>query len=96
MQAGGCYWLSGVLLPFVGVASSVVLIYSIHSAYERMDQWREKEKQFEGKHPLVVLYTESKHHKSLLFTTLMPWLLIVVWVVFAALIHILQPQAGGM
>jgi hypothetical protein len=96
MQSNGCYWLSGVLLPLVGVASSVVLLYSIHAAYERMDQWRAKEQEFEGKHPLIVLYPEDKHHKSLLFTTLMPWLLIVVWMAFAILIHVLQPQAGGM
>jgi hypothetical protein len=96
MNWHGFYWFSGVLLPFVGVAASAVLLYSIHAAYGRLDQWRAREKLFEGKHPLIVLYPEDKHCKSLLFTSLMPWLLIGVWVVFAALIHVFQPQGGGM
>jgi hypothetical protein len=92
----GVYWFSGVLVPLVGIAASGVLLFSIHAAYGRMDEWRAKEKLFEGKHPLVVLYPEDKHRKSLMFTTLMPWLLIGVWVIFAVLIHIFPPQAGGM
>jgi hypothetical protein len=96
MHWHGFYWLSGALLPLVGITASVVLLDSIHAAYGRMDQWRAKEKGFEGKHPLVVLYPEDKHRKSLLFTTLMPWLFTGVWVVFAVLIHVFQPQAGGM
>lgn len=92
----GVYWISGVLLPLVGVAASAVLLYSIHAAYGRMDQWRAKEKLFEGRHPLVVLYPEDRHRKSLLFTTLMPWLLMGVWITFAVLIHVFQPSGGGM
>jgi hypothetical protein len=92
----GFYWFSGVLLPVVGVAASVVILYSIHTAYGRMDQWRAKEKEFLGRHPLVVLYPEDKHRQSLLFTTLMPRLLLAVWLVLAALIHIFQPQSGSM
>ncbi|MBP3955646.1 hypothetical protein J8F10_10175 [Gemmata sp. G18] len=96
VQWHGVYWFSGVMVPIVGIAASAVLLFSIHAAYGRMDQWRAKEKLFEGKHPLIVLYPEEKHRKSLLFTTLMPWLLISVWIVFAVLIHIFKPQGGGM
>ena len=92
----GVYWFSGVLLPLVGVVASAVLLDSIHAAYGRMDQWRAKEKLFEGRHPLIVLYPEDRHRRSLLFTTLMPWLLMGVWIAFAILIHVFQPQAGGM
>ena len=95
-QWHGVYWFSGVMLPLVGVAASAVLLDSIHAAYGRMDRWRAKEKLFEGRHPLVVLYPEDKHRKSLRFTTLMPWLFIAVWLAFAALIHAFRPQAGGM
>ena len=96
VQWHGVYWFSGVLVPLVGVVASAVLLYSIHAAYERMAAWREKEKGFVGQHPLVVVYPDDKHRKSLLFTTLMPWLLVVVWVALAVLIHIFRPQAGGM
>ncbi|MDB5312867.1 MAG: Circadian clock protein KaiC [Gemmataceae bacterium] len=53
-QWHGVYWISGVMLPLVGMAASGVLLFSIHAAYGRMDQWRAKEKLFEGTHPLVV------------------------------------------
>ena len=96
MQSHDFYWLSGALLPVVGIVASICLLYAIHAAYGRMDQWRAKEKAFEGKHPLIVLYPEDEHRKSLLFTSLMPWLFIAVWIVFAILIHIFQPQTGGM
>ena len=96
MHRHGVYWLSGALLPVVGIAASLVVLFSIHAAYGRMDQWRAKEKTFEGKHPLVVVYPEDKHRTSLLFTTLMPWLFTGVWIVFAVLIHVFQPHAGGM
>ena len=95
-QWHGVYWFSGVLLPVVGVASSAVLLFTTHAAYSRMDGWRAREKAFEGAHPLIVLYPEDKHRRSLLFTTFMPWLLVAVWLVFAALIHLFQPQGGGM
>ena len=95
-QWHGVYWFSGIMLPLVGVAASVVMLFSIHAAYVRMDQWRAKEKLFEGAHPLIVLYPVDKHRKSLMFTTLMPWLLTGVWIIFAVLIHVFQPQAGGM
>jgi len=72
MEWRGVYWFSGVLVPIVGVAASVVLLDSIGAAYGRMDAWRAKEKTFEGAHPLVVLYPEDKHRESLMFTTLMP------------------------
>ncbi|VTS00551.1 unnamed protein product [Gemmata massiliana] len=96
VQWNGVYWFSGVMVPVVGIAVSVVLLYSIYAAYERMAQWREQEKTFVGKHPLVMPYPEDKHRKSLMFTTLMPWLLIGVWVALAVLIHIFEPQGGGM
>ncbi|VTR92863.1 unnamed protein product [Gemmata massiliana] len=96
MQWHGVYWFSGVLVPLVGIAASAVLLFSIYAAYGRMNDWRAKEKLFEGKHPLIVLYPEDKHRKSLLFTTLMPWLLMRVWAVFTLLIHVFQPQGGGM
>ena len=92
----GVYWFSGVMLPVVGVAASAVLLDSIHAAYGRMDAWRKPEKAFAGKHPLVVLYPENKHRKSLLFTTLMPWLFMAVWLAFAILIHLFRPEAQGM
>jgi hypothetical protein len=92
----GFHWFSGALLPLVGVASSAVILNSIHAAYARMDEWRAKEREFEGGHPLVVIYPEAKHRQSLLFTTLMPWLFLGVWVVLAVLIHLFPPQAGGM
>ncbi len=92
----GFYYISGCLLPLVGVSASAVVLYSIHTAYERMDQWRAREKEFEGKHPLCIYYPEDRHRKSLLFTTLMPWLFIAVWVTLALLIHVFQPQPGGM
>lgn len=44
----------------------------------------------------MVLYTEDQHRKSLLFTILMPLLLIGVWLVLAVLIHMFEPQGGGM
>ena len=96
MNWHGFYWFSGALLPIVGIVASAVLLESIHAAYGRMDQWRLREKMFEGTHPLVVLYLEEKHRKSLLFTSLMPWLFLIVWPVFAVLIHVFQPQGGGM
>ena len=96
MNWHGFYWFSGALLPLVGLAASGTILYSIHTAYGRMDAWRAKEKEFEGSHPLVVLYPERMHRRSLLFTTLMPWLFAAVWVILAALIHVFQPQAGGM
>lgn len=92
----GVYWFSGVMVPLVGIVASVVLLYSIHAAYERMAQWREKERAFVGRHPLVMPYPEDKHRKSLMFTTLMPWLLIGVWAALAVLIHVFKPQGGGM
>ena len=95
MEWRGVYWFSGVLVPLIGFAASVVLLDSIHAAYGRMDAWRAIEKEFAGRHPLVVLYPEDKHRKSLMFTTLMPWLFIAVWVVLAALIHVFQPHGGG-
>jgi hypothetical protein len=73
-----------------------VLLQSVHAAYARLDEWRTREKLFEGRHPLIVLYPEAKHRKSLVFTSLMPWLFLVVWPVFALLIHLFQPQGGGM
>ena len=96
VQWHGVYWFSGVMVPLVGVAASGVLLFSIHAAYGRMDQWRAKERLFEGTHPLIVLYPEDKHRKSLLITTLMPWLLVAVWLALAALIHLFHPQGGGM
>lgn len=96
VQWHGVYWFSGIMVPLVGIASSAVLLFSIHAAFGRLDQWRAKEKQFEGKHPLIVLYPEDKHRKSLLFTILMPWLLIGVWLALAVLIHVFEPQGGGM
>jgi hypothetical protein len=47
-------------------------------------------------HPLIVLYPEDKHRKSLMFTSLMPWLFLIVWPMFAVLIHVFQPQGDGM
>lgn len=44
----GVYWFSGIMIPIVGVASSAVLPFSIRAAYQRLDQWRAKEKLFEG------------------------------------------------
>ena len=75
MNWQGFYWFSGALLPLVGLAASGTILYSIHTAYGRMDAWRAREKEFEGTHPLVILYPERMHRRSLLFTTLMPWLL---------------------
>jgi len=95
MEWHGVYWFSGVLVPLVGVAASLVLLFAIHAAYGRLDEWRAKEKQFEGRHPLIVLYPEDKHQRSLLFTTLMPWLFIVVWLTLCVLIHLFQPHGGG-
>lgn len=92
----GFHWFSGALIPLVGIASSAVILYSIHAAYGRMDEWRAKEKEFAGSHPLVVIFPEEKHKKSLLFTSLMPWLFLGVWVVLAVLIHAFPPQPGGM
>jgi hypothetical protein len=90
----GFYWISGGLLPLVGVAASVIMLEVVRTAYGRMDEWRAKEKAFAG-HPLVVLYPEGAHKRSLLFTTLMPCLFLAVWVAFVVLIHVFQPQAGG-
>jgi len=95
MEWYGVYWFSGVLVPLVGIAASLVLLFAVHAAYGRLDAWRAKEKLFEGQHPLVVLYPETKHRRSLLFTTLMPWLFIAVWLVVAVLIHLFQPHGGG-
>lgn len=61
VHRNGVYWFSGVLVPLVGIVTSAVRLNSIHAAYERMDRWREKEKPFEGTHPLVVLYPEDEH-----------------------------------
>lgn len=96
VQWNGVYWFSGVMVPLVGLASSAVLLFTIYAAFGRLDQWRVKEKQYEGKHPLIVLYPEDKHRKSLMFTTLMPWLLMGVWATLAVLIHVFKPQGGGM
>lgn len=95
MEWHGVHWFSGVLVPLVGIAASLVLLLSIQAAYERLDGWRAKEKVFEGQHPMVVLYPDTKHRRSLLFTTLMPWLFITVWLVVAVLIHLFQPHDGG-
>lgn len=96
VQWNGVYWFSGVLVPVVGVAASAVLLFSIHAAYGRMREWRRRERDFVGKHPLVVVSPEAEHRKGLLFTTLMPWLLTGVWLVLAVLVHVFRPTAGGV
>jgi hypothetical protein len=96
VQWHGVYWFSGIMVLPVGVATSAVLLFTTYAAFGRLDQWRAKEKQFEGKHPLIPLYPANKHRKSLLFTILMPWLLIGVWLALAVLIHLIKPQGGGM
>jgi hypothetical protein len=90
----GFYWVSGFLMPLIGVAASALMLAVIRAAYKRIDEWREKERAFAG-HPLVVLYSDRDHARSLLFATLMPGLFLGVWVALAVLIHVFQPQSGG-
>jgi hypothetical protein len=66
----------------------------IRAANLRIDEWRANEKAFAG-HPLVVLYSDRDHARSLLFATLMPGLFLGVWVALAVLINVFQPQSGG-
>ncbi len=95
MNSHGFHWFSGALLPLVGVVASAITLESIRTSYGRIDAWRAAEKEFAGLHPLVILYPEGAHRRSLLFTTLMPRLFFAVWVVIAVLIHVFPPRAGS-
>ena len=91
----GFYWLSGGVLPLVGVSGSVVMLLAIRAAYARMAVWREKEKRYDGRHPLVYVNPDGKHRHTLLFSTLMPWVFLAVWAAMPVLFHLFRPQSGG-